>query len=92
MLVPFLFYALIVPEVGSLSVIFPSHPGVLIGMSGFTVLESESRGDKLWVPTGTRAQDDYVSAVCLPLSCPVRCGVVLPYCGVCCCGIYVSVD
>lgn len=30
-------------------------------MSGFSVLESESRGDKLWLPTGTRAQEDYVS-------------------------------
>lgn len=38
----------------------------MIGMSGFSVLESESRGDKLWLPTGTRAQEDYVSgyAVC----------------------------
>eukprot|EP00752_Nemacystus_decipiens_P003771 g3472.t1 len=33
--------------------------GCMIGMSGFSVLEEESRGDKLWVPTGTRAQDDY---------------------------------
>lgn len=35
--------------------------GVVIGISGVTVLETESRGDKLWLPTGTRAQDDYVS-------------------------------
>ena len=31
---------------------------VAIGMSGFNVLETESRGDKLWLPTGTRAQDE----------------------------------
>lgn len=36
--------------------------GVLIGTSGFTALEQESRGDKLWVPSGTRASEDYVSA------------------------------
>ncbi|CAN0219603.1 unnamed protein product [Pylaiella littoralis] len=35
--------------------------GVMIGMSGFSVLESESRGDKLWLPTGTRAQEDYAT-------------------------------
>eukprot|EP00904_Undaria_pinnatifida_P001827 jgi/Undpi1/11645/HiC_scaffold_36.g13940.m1 len=34
---------------------------VAIGMSGFNVLETESRGDKLWLPTGTRAQDDYAT-------------------------------
>lgn len=39
--------------------------GCLIGMGGFSILEEESRGDKLWVPTGTRAQDDYVS-ICQP--------------------------
>lgn len=39
-----------------------NHLGVVIGMSGISVLESESRGDKLWVPTGTRAQEDFVSA------------------------------
>ena len=38
-----------------------SFIGVIIGMSGFRILETESRGDKLWLPTGTRAQDDYVS-------------------------------
>eukprot|EP00903_Cladosiphon_okamuranus_P007237 g7024.t1 len=32
--------------------------GSLIGMSGISVLEEESRGDKLWVPTGTRARED----------------------------------
>lgn len=42
----------------------------MIGMSGFSVLESESRGDKLWLPTGTRAQEDYVSRVVL--LCAVR--------------------
>ncbi|CAM9219494.1 unnamed protein product [Ectocarpus sp. 6 AP-2014] len=35
--------------------------GVLIGMSGFTTLEQESRGDKLWVPSGTRASEDYAT-------------------------------
>lgn len=35
----------------------------VIGMGGFSILEEESRGDKLWVPTGTRAQDDYVSCI-----------------------------
>lgn len=38
--------------------------GCLIGMSGFSVIENESRGDKLWLPTGTRAQDDWVSSFC----------------------------
>eukprot|EP00903_Cladosiphon_okamuranus_P017671 g16272.t1 len=35
--------------------------GCMVGMSGFTVLEQESRGDKLWVPTGTRAQEDFAA-------------------------------
>lgn len=35
--------------------------GCAIGMSGFSVLENESRGDKLWVPTGTRSSKDWVS-------------------------------
>lgn len=34
--------------------------GCVIGMTGFSVLETESRGDKLWLPTGTRAQEDFV--------------------------------
>lgn len=37
--------------------------GCLIGMSGFSVIENESRGDKLWLPTGTRAQDDWASYI-----------------------------
>lgn len=35
---------------------------VVIGASGISVLENESRGDKLWLPTDTRAQTDWVSA------------------------------
>lgn len=35
--------------------------GVIIGMSGIGVLETESRGDKLWLPSGTRSQNDWVS-------------------------------
>ncbi len=52
-------------------------------MSGYAVLEEHSRGDKLWVPTGPRATEDYVSAyveflgircVCRAVQC---CDVVL---------------
>ncbi|CAM9184613.1 unnamed protein product, partial [Scytosiphon promiscuus] len=35
--------------------------GVVIGLSGVTTLETESRGDKLWVPDTSRAQDDYAT-------------------------------
>lgn len=51
--------------------------GVIIGMSGFSVLESESRGDKLWLPTGTRAQEDYVSGY------PVCCVCCVVLCVIC---------
>lgn len=34
---------------------------VAIGMGGISMLEQESRGDKLWLPSNTRSQDDYVS-------------------------------
>lgn len=51
----------------------------MIGMSGFSVLEEESRGDKLWVPTGTRAQEDYVSGNGVSLGVQ-RCIVFLELC------------
>lgn len=31
---------------------------MLIGAAGFSQLQAESRADKLWVPQGTRAQED----------------------------------
>lgn len=37
---------------------------VILGMSGISVIEEESRGDKLWLPSNTQAQDDWVSEKC----------------------------
>eukprot|EP00752_Nemacystus_decipiens_P002680 g2506.t1 len=51
-------------RLGELVAIYPGRTvllalvGCMIGISGISVLEEESRGDKLWVPTGTRAQED----------------------------------
>ena len=39
----------------------------VIGMGGVSMLDEESRGDKLWVPTGTRSQEDYVREEKSPL-------------------------
>ncbi|CAM9912348.1 unnamed protein product, partial [Choristocarpus tenellus] len=33
---------------------------VLIGASGISVLVNEARGDKLWLPSDTRSQDELV--------------------------------
>jgi len=34
---------------------------ILVCMGGFSQLKAESRGDKLWIPQGTVAQDDQAS-------------------------------
>lgn len=37
---------------------------IILGTSGISVIEEESRGDKLWLPSDTRAQDDWVREKC----------------------------
>lgn len=43
---------------------------VIIGGSGISILEEESRGDKLWLPSDTRAQNDWVRNWLLLLTWP----------------------
>lgn len=63
-----------------------SQTGVVIGMSGVSVLETEARGDKLWVPDSSRAQDDYVSSKQKNrTACTVAARLVVDGCGRCMC-------